>query len=357
MNARRTVAAGTADSRAAASSDASCQTGGGRQQVRSSLHSLAVSAAVHLAAASVLSLIVITQRPWEHGLQAEVRFEEQQGTGDSFQLTPELDMPIPEDRRLQLQSLEATLQSGGPPLITDLQVDFSQFARQSGGQLSQADAVAAAGIQDRVQKAGGATGEVQFSLAWQSFNDLDLHVIAPSGEHVAYRNRTSRCRGELDVDMNVEPESETPVENIRWASRAAPMGRYLVIVHQYQWRQAQATDDFRLLVRLGEQVQVVEGSVQPGASMAIYRFQYIRPSLPESRRARLADELTRLQEREERQAGVLLEQALPLDRGGDRDERMLRIIRQFPHTDASLRAMQELQAEPKQGSHGSRQTP
>ena len=44
-------------------------------------------------------------------------------------------------------------------------------------------------IQDRIEREGGKTGEVQISLAWDDFNDLDLHLFCPSGERIYFNNR------------------------------------------------------------------------------------------------------------------------------------------------------------------------
>jgi uncharacterized protein YfaP (DUF2135 family) len=39
-------------------------------------------------------------------------------------------------------------------------------------------------------------------IAWSNVNDLDLHVIEPSGEETSFSHRKSATGGELDVDIN-----------------------------------------------------------------------------------------------------------------------------------------------------------
>ena len=75
-------------------------------------------------------------------------------------------------------------------------------------------------LMERLAREGGKSGVVQISLAWDDYNDLDMHVFCPSGERIYFNNRKSECGGELDVDMNVRPKSKTPIENVVWTDEA-----------------------------------------------------------------------------------------------------------------------------------------
>jgi hypothetical protein len=90
-------------------------------------------------------------------------------------------------------------------------------------------------IAGKLDKANAKSGDVQVSLYWQSKDDLDLHVMAPSGEAIYYGRRKSKCGGELDVDMNVNYGRAVAgaVENVYWPQGKAPAGTYKVYVHHY----------------------------------------------------------------------------------------------------------------------------
>jgi hypothetical protein len=79
------------------------------------------------------------------------------------------------------------------------------------------------------------TGDVRITLTWADVNDLDLHVIDPSGEEIYYGNKTSASGGELDVDSNASCSNPTttPAENIFWPTGVAPTGSYTVLVNYY----------------------------------------------------------------------------------------------------------------------------
>ena len=49
----------------------------------------------------------------------------------------------------------------------------------------------ASALEKRLEREGAKRGSVQISLMWDNWNDLDLHVITPSGEHSYHDNRKS----------------------------------------------------------------------------------------------------------------------------------------------------------------------
>ncbi len=127
----------------------------------------------------------------------------------------------------------------------------------------------------RLQREGGATGELRISLLWNNTNDLDLHVVPPSGEEISFSHKKSQCGGELDVDMNVSGGSSTPIENVYWAHGSAPRGHYRVNVKQYSVRGGHNRTPFRIEVVAGGKVThydcVVEGS---GTVQLACTFEY-----------------------------------------------------------------------------------
>ena len=94
-------------------------------------------------------------------------------------------------------------------------------------------------IAQRVRSAQGQYDQVavRVSLLWNTRDDLDIHVIAPSGEEISYSNKSSRCGGVLDVDRNVRGEDPKPVENIRWPQGKAPTGHYKVFVQNFRFHE------------------------------------------------------------------------------------------------------------------------
>lgn len=98
-------------------------------------------------------------------------------------------------------------------------------------------------IKEKVKRAGGQVENVALrcSLAWNNFDDLDLHCECPWG-HVYFNNKL----GILDVDMNAGgPSSREPVENMRWSGLRD--GMYAFSVHNFNRRE---TVDFGFMVEL-----------------------------------------------------------------------------------------------------------
>ena len=98
-------------------------------------------------------------------------------------------------------------------------------------------------LQSRLSREGAKSGDVQISLMWENYNDLDLHVVCPSGERIHGGNKVSECGGELDVDANVRAETKKPVENVVWEGTTASPGTYQVYVHHYKKHRKRRTRD------------------------------------------------------------------------------------------------------------------
>lgn len=117
----------------------------------------------------------------------------------------------------------------------------------------------------RLRREGAKTGDVQFSLAWNNFNDIDLHVITPAGDQIFYGARASRCRGLLDVDMNAGGrQSREPVENIFWARGDAPLGKFTVFVNHFAQHGDPDPTEYVVLVNIDGEVQTFRGVISHG---------------------------------------------------------------------------------------------
>eukprot|EP00419_Tripos_fusus_P021804 CAMPEP_0172712734 /NCGR_PEP_ID=MMETSP1074-20121228/61268_1 /TAXON_ID=2916 /ORGANISM="Ceratium fusus, Strain PA161109" /LENGTH=693 /DNA_ID=CAMNT_0013536707 /DNA_START=65 /DNA_END=2144 /DNA_ORIENTATION=- len=133
----------------------------------------------------------------------------------------------------------------------------------------------------RLEREGGMIdAEVRVSLMWNCTDDLDLHIICPSGEEILYSHKKSECDGELDVDMNAsDPYSRAPVENIVWGQGNAPAGEYKVIVNNYCHRSRLAQVPFTVEVAVGDRQPIqINGSWQVGDGEGnraeVYTFEY-----------------------------------------------------------------------------------
>ena len=68
------------------------------------------------------------------------------------------------------------------------------------------------------------------ALIWDTYDDLDLSIVEPSGKKIFYSNRISTSGGVLDYDRNVADRTRTPVETIKWDNQNIPNGKYKIYV-------------------------------------------------------------------------------------------------------------------------------
>ena len=127
---------------------------------------------------------------------------------------------------------------------------------------------------ERLAREGAKSGDVQVSLIWNNYNDLDLHVVCPSGERIFFDNRNSKCGGELDVDMNVKPASRKPVENVYWPENKAPRGTYKVYLHHYAkhnkgFRSNKDPTEFKILVNMEGTKKEFKGQISNGEPLRL----------------------------------------------------------------------------------------
>jgi hypothetical protein len=114
--------------------------------------------------------------------------------------------------------------------------------------------------------------DIRATLIWHDRSDLDLHCEGPEGR-ISYVNKRVG-HGWLDVDMNVNGETLTPVENIRWPRGRAPAGEYVVSVVNFTPRVK--SSPFQVQVQVGGDTRVYAGNLagMAGERQAIVRFRY-----------------------------------------------------------------------------------
>jgi hypothetical protein len=117
---------------------------------------------------------------------------------------------------------------------------------------------------------------------WHNRNDLDLHVITPTGFHIFFADMQSRCLGWLDVDMNRSGETTKPVENIRWQKGTARAGRYRVYVQNYAFHELRREPTpFSVEIEVNGQVSRFEGVISPHgetgtrSDITVAEFDYV----------------------------------------------------------------------------------
>ena len=226
--------------------------------------SVLASTAVHALALIVLSFFFLKPEPEIARIDAAGRFVDEQLPGVTTIVEAE---PVIVGTEAALNGSDASASFDLSPTIAETAdllpkglADAVEPAPGVDASLPPGVASAIADIQDRVQQAGGKTGEIQFSLSWYDTNDLDLHVVVPKGKRISWESKGSTCGGKLDVDMNVHAESREPVENVRWLKGRGLSGRYTVIVNFFQKARAAPGHSIRSGFEGGEEDRTDKGN-------------------------------------------------------------------------------------------------
>lgn len=134
-------------------------------------------------------------------------------------------------------------------------------------------------IRERVKKAGGEVdAPVRVSLAWHDYDDLDLHVeLTVNGNRrskVFFGNRRATLYGvlaELDVDMNISPNTKEPVENVYVKYEQTPPAEMQLDICVNNYTRRSANQSFEVEVETTECLYTLtfDGSIQSGRTIKV----------------------------------------------------------------------------------------
>ena len=172
----------------------------------------------------------------------------------------------------EVEEFEGDIDNAG---VEDLVFEFDyDDASDSGIELTQEY------LDGLLAEAGTGAGDITVSLTWDSWDDVDLHMITPDESHICYSNK-SAGGGILDHDANAGSERTlTPIENIFFASPSN--GHYSIYIEDYNDRTEEASTSYLLKVQIADQVQIFEGTIDTtGTQIQIFEFDYSGASVPD----------------------------------------------------------------------------
>lgn len=170
-------------------------------------------------------------------------------------------------------------------------------------------------LRARLEREGARSSDVQVSLMWNNYNDLDLHVVCPSGERIHGGNRKSACGGELDVDANVRPDSRKPIENVVWPEGEAPAGTYQVFAHYYKKHKKRRSKDptkFQVIANAYGDLMEYSGELSFGEEIQLV-CTFEVPTMEERERIKrdLEEQIRRSESGEVSADQILVDEATP----------------------------------------------
>ena len=117
------------------------------------------------------------------------------------------------------------------------------------------------------------TGDIQITLTWQTNDDIDLHVIDPTGFEIFYGATSSPSGGNLDRDNLCGDMQIGRPENVYWPMSAAPSGEYIVQVRYYGACEREKSVEWTVRVVRGGQVETFSGRLtQAGETQTVTSF-------------------------------------------------------------------------------------
>ena len=131
--------------------------------------------------------------------QAEKERLEAEKAAEEARLAAERDAAAQAERDAEEAARQAELAAAEEQRLAEIRAAQEKDALER----RQAASRALEELRARLEREGARSSDVQVSLMWNNYNDLDLHVVCPSGERIHGGNRKSACGGHLDVDANV----------------------------------------------------------------------------------------------------------------------------------------------------------
>lgn len=117
----------------------------------------------------------------------------------------------------------------------------------------------------KVTRIAAGTGKLQVSCSWDKLNDVDLHLVEPTGEEIYYGWDQSANGGWLDVDSNPDCYIDSiNNENITYADTAiVAAGKYIVRVDLYSNCNIPNNTNFSVTARYNGQLIVPVTGTNP----------------------------------------------------------------------------------------------
>ena len=117
-------------------------------------------------------------------------------------------------------------------------------------------------------------GDLTVTLMWDTWDDLDLHVITPDGSEVSSFNPYAGG-GILDKDANSGTEwTIEPVENIYFAAPSG--GQYIIYVEDFNDRSEYRETNYFLKITVNGETQTFNGTIDgTGTYIDLLDFNYI----------------------------------------------------------------------------------